>query len=294
MPITATQKTRRREHLGSSDMAAVLGLSPFASAHDVWLEKTGKLEDRERSGDAAGNSPLAAGNYLEAGVLDFAEKTWGKITRNQFRSLKAFGVPLAANVDGILIESGIPVEAKTCGVVGPSRGVYGDEDTDQVPDHVILQATVHMLCTSQDVCYVPTLVGGRGFIRFVVKRDQAIADMVSAAAIDFWNDHVLADIPPPNSIPHLDVIKRVRRTPNKIVEIEQGVVDSWLAAKETAAAADRSKKEAEAVLLAAMGDAEAGAVSSGLVTYFESNRKGYTVLDSTFRTLRFKKDKGEK
>jgi putative phage-type endonuclease len=291
MPITATQVEHRKKHLGSSDMAAVLGLSPFLSAYDVWLEKTGKLVDREATGQAAGASPIAAGNYLEDGVLAFAEKTWGKITRNQFRSLKADGIPLAASVDGILTESGIPVEAKTAGVIGPTRGTWGDEDTDQVPDHVLIQVHVHMLCTEQPVCYVPTLVGGRGFLRFVVQRNDAVADVITNAAIEFWQKHVLADIPPANSTPHIDVVKRMRREPNKTVAIETRVVETWLAAKDAASAADKVKKEAEAVLLAALGDAEGGISTLGTLTYFEQERKAYTVPESKYRVLRLKKEK---
>ena len=41
----------RRSGIGGSDIAAILGLSPWKTAVDVWLDKTGQRED-DTVGDA--------------------------------------------------------------------------------------------------------------------------------------------------------------------------------------------------------------------------------------------------
>jgi len=41
MALTTEQREIRRRYLGSSDIAAIFGMSPWKSAYDVWLEKTG-------------------------------------------------------------------------------------------------------------------------------------------------------------------------------------------------------------------------------------------------------------
>ena len=47
MPITDEQRERRKTRLGSTDIAAILGVDHFRTAYDVYLEKTDKLEEIE-------------------------------------------------------------------------------------------------------------------------------------------------------------------------------------------------------------------------------------------------------
>ena len=84
MPITQLQREKRKNRIGSSDMAAILGFTPKRNALDVWLEKTGKLEEKDDR--LSEHDPLLAGTYFEDGVLQYAEREFGKITRNQFRT----------------------------------------------------------------------------------------------------------------------------------------------------------------------------------------------------------------
>jgi putative phage-type endonuclease len=287
MPATTTQLEQRRSRIGSSDMAAILGLDTYRNAYDVWLEKTGKL-DPEKESD---NDPRAAGKILEPAILTFGEQWLGPITRNQFRSARDKGLPIGALVDAIVNESGAPVEAKTSGLYGFTNDVWGDEGTDQVPDRVIIQSHVHMLCTDAEVCYVPVFIAFRGFVKFIVPRDAAIIDVISNEARRFWDDHVLADTPPSNLTPNLAVVKRIRREPSKTVEIPQELVDQWLGAKAEKSAAEKIEKAHLAEVLAALGDAEAGTCATGQVTYFEQTRKEFISPESTFRVARFKKAK---
>jgi hypothetical protein len=95
-------------------------------------------------------NPKAAGKLLEPAVLQWAELQIGKLTRNQYRSAKDQGLPIGCNIDGILFETGDPVEAKTSGLYGNTNDVYGEPNTDQVPDHVIIQSHGHMIATGKD------------------------------------------------------------------------------------------------------------------------------------------------
>ncbi len=49
----------RAKSLGGSDVAAILGLSPYRTAVDVWMEKTGKESTRIDS------LPLRFGSFVE-------------------------------------------------------------------------------------------------------------------------------------------------------------------------------------------------------------------------------------
>ena len=170
MPITEAQREQRRSHLGSSDMAAILGVSPWMNAYDVWLEKTGRLEDEEQD-----KKWLEAGNILEPGVLKWAERELGPIRTQQengdalFR--KAMGFPLGSHPDGEIISNEEPVEGKTAGIFGPIIEQYGEPGTDALPLRIVTQCLVHLECWGKDICWVPVLLGGKGFVMYHVKRD---------------------------------------------------------------------------------------------------------------------------
>lgn len=289
MPITTAQLERRKAHLGSSDLAALLGLDQRRNRYDLWLEKTGKLAPE--ADDANGNNPKAAGKLLEPAVLQWAELEIGKLTRNQYRSAKDQGLPIGCNIDGILFETGDPVEAKTSGLYGNTNDVYGEPNTDQVPDHVIIQSHGHMIATEREICYVPAFIAFRGFVMFQVPRDAAIADAICSEASSFWEKNILADIPPDNILPHPAIVKRVRREASKVVPLDHKLVEVWQTLKEHESNAKKAKDEALAAILASLGDAEGGDTEFGQFTYFETSRSGYTVQPCSFRTPRFKKAK---
>jgi len=60
----------RTKYLGGSDIGAILGLSPYKTALDVWLEKTGK------QANLVDNLPIRFGTYAESFVAsEYARAT---------------------------------------------------------------------------------------------------------------------------------------------------------------------------------------------------------------------------
>ncbi|GIV50913.1 MAG: hypothetical protein KatS3mg038_1434 [Candidatus Kapaibacterium sp.] len=58
----------RRSFLGASDAPAILGLSPWRTAYEVWAEKTGRIDSW------SGNAATSAGQLLEPAVLAWASE----------------------------------------------------------------------------------------------------------------------------------------------------------------------------------------------------------------------------
>lgn len=285
MPLTAEELKERRNHIGSSDLAAIMGLDPWRTAYDIWLDKCELLPDEGPITD--GGDPRVVGTFLERGVLDFAETRLGRLRRQVAEVV--VGSQIVVHTDAVTFEECEPVEAKT---VGLFRGVRSDEwwgddgSWDQVPDRVIIQAHAHMLAWNTSRCHVPALIGGRGFAMLGVTRSDSIIERIVSAANEFWN-HVKAKTPPENSRPSLEIVRLIRRTPKKVVEIDGVLIDVWLAAKHMAKGAVEDAEQAQAALLAAMGDAEAATTASeGAVTFYEQSRKGYEVKPATYRVLR--------
>ena len=65
MALTDKQLTSRQESVGGSDVPAILGLSPFKSAADVYIEKTQQMVQID-------NAAIEAGHMLEPAVIDWA------------------------------------------------------------------------------------------------------------------------------------------------------------------------------------------------------------------------------
>jgi putative phage-type endonuclease len=282
MPITELERQQRRQGIGSSDMAAILGLDPWRSAEDVRLEKLGRLIDKPAS-DA-----MNAGTWLEGGVLAYAAEQLGEIDTHP--GTKAVdGSPIVVNTDGLVLASGEPVEAKTAKLFGPSAEWWGDEGTDQVPDRVIVQAHCHILAWGQPVCHVPVLIGGRGFAMFTIPRSPKICDIIRERAEHFWQKNVLGDTPVEGSNASLEVVKRLKHEPEKVGLVDPALIRAWIDAKEAEKIAKDAHDTAQAAVLAALGDAEAAMCGDmGAITYLMQSRKEHTVKASAFRVLRYK------
>ncbi|OHB51729.1 MAG: hypothetical protein A2Y12_01200 [Planctomycetes bacterium GWF2_42_9] len=273
MPITKEQKILRKYNLGSSDIAAILGRDPFKTAYDVWLDKTNKLPD-----DMEENDAMQAGTLFENGVLDWAEENHlGALARNVH--IKIEGLPIASNVDAIAKSTGNPVEAKTSGLMsGIVKEVWGEPWTDDVPERVIIQSHVHMMAAKADTCHIPVFICGRGFVMFEVHRNQELCDIIAQRAEKFWNDHVLADVEPDNSLPSPNSAKKMKRQPNAIAYLTDDLVNRWLDAKASAAMAEEELQNAQSQLLCALNNCEEGRCNAGIITFFEQSSKR---LDST-------------
>lgn len=283
--ITEAQRQLRQKYIGSSDSPAILGVDPYRSAADVWLEKTGRADG------FAGNANTDRGNLLEPVLLAWAERELGATLRRD-RLFVHPGEILCANLDGF--GEDFIVEAKTS--TDPDE--WGEPGTDEVPERVIVQTHHAMAVTGFRLAYVPVLLPGYRSFDFRMYRVAYNADLgaaVAEAGERFWREHVQPAVRPDDFRPSLEVLKRVRREPNKVVPIDPSLVGFWERAKELKRNAEKREEEARRAILTALADAEGGDCGDGrTVTYLETKRKGYAVEDCTYRQLRLKAAKERK
>lgn len=282
MSLTKKQLEKRRNYLGSSDLPAILNLDPYRSSYDVWLEKTGQLTEQEET------AVMARGNYLEPALLEYTQDVLGEPVINSPELRTDACSAILDHPDAILQFRRKPVEAKSVG--NYAKEVWGDEETDQVPDRVVIQCQVHNLCSDQDLCYVPVYLPYREFCMFQVRRDQELIEMIIDAAERFWEINVIGG-KKPDSKPHLAVVRRVRRYPETAIEIADNIVKRKLFVDSLFSRIKRLKEQADADLIASLDQAETGSFSEGIVTYHEYEKSAYEVKPSKFRRLYVKKGK---
>jgi putative phage-type endonuclease len=251
--ITDKQEEDRRRGIGSSDVGTILGLNPWASPYDLWLVKTGQASGPEE------NEAMRIGTVLEAGVLALAADRLGERIVKPTSTFVGCHPYMRANVDGMVRQAkrgSEIVEAKTTGTTDQ----WGDEHTDEVPEHVKAQVMFQMMCASSEVAHIACLQGDYG-LRLKMYRvpfDAEYAQYIGERVTRFWERNVLALVPPEGTA-NLDVLKRIRRDEQAaVVQIDSALFAEDAAAqrllKEVSAAAD----DARARLIAALGTATAG------------------------------------
>jgi predicted phage-related endonuclease len=286
----------RRDALGGSDAAALVGVDHFKTAGDIWAEKTGRVPLQED--DPTGVDARALGSTLEPLLLDALERRLNRTLARQvwYRHPTA---PLACSVDGIALDApAFLADGKTAGLLGPSPslGAYGDDGTADVPESVTIQVhhSFAVLDAQPDVpriteAWIPALLGGRGFRCYRIPRNDDLVRVLVDLEADWWHRFVAADRCPPDDPPSLATLRILRRRAEIPARpLDPVLVGEWLHAKAVLKQADQLEETCRRFVLADLGDGEAGDCVHGRVTYFESDRAGYSVKPTRVRTLRFK------
>jgi putative phage-type endonuclease len=278
--ITQTQASKqvRNQGVGASEVASILGLDPRRSAYDLWALKT---EKHEETGEAETTQQQTIGNLIEPTTAAVFEQETGLKLVKPTGTYKAENGIMFANLDrqvGVARRGAPNCELKSTGFVDG----WGDPDTDQVPDMVMVQVHAQMICSGSDFSYVARLLGrfGFSFTKYNIPRNNDLARAIEDRVEDFWNNHVVKDIPPEHSLPSIGVVSHFNRQTGKAVPIDLGVVQAWMQARDERLEVEKKEDQAKANLLAALGDAEIGEAPGLRVSYVTvtTNRLDTTAL----------------
>lgn len=177
----------RNAGIGGSDASVIMGLNPYKSPYQLWLEKTGQAE----APDLSGNQYIYWGHKNEANIADWFEEDSGKKVR-KLGTLRNRAHPfMLANVDRAVMGEEAGLEIKTAGVAQAKKW-KGDE----IPDAYYCQCLHYLAVTGADRWYIAVLIGGNEAIRKTVERNEEDIKALIEAEKDFW-DHVVTRTPPP-------------------------------------------------------------------------------------------------
>jgi len=184
----------RRKGIGGSDAGAVLGISPYKTARDIYFEKIGREPDYVSD---TGWVALEVGKRLEDLVAQiFAKKTGFNIWQEK----KMFQHPLypfmLADMDYFFEtpagEIGI-LECKTA-------NIYAKEnwENDSVPYHYEMQCRHYMAVKNISKVYIACLFSNSeaDFIYRLIERDLDIEEAMIEEEAYFWEEYVENGIEP--------------------------------------------------------------------------------------------------
>lgn len=181
----------RRQGIGGSDIAAIIGVSKFKTALDVYLSKT--TDQPEQQGEH-----LYWGHALENPIIDrFVQDTGALVIRQPETRQHPDYEWAIANADA-LIMNGDTIEAileiKTSSAFKSRE--WGADDTDEVPIEYIAQVQWYMWIYNLQEAYIAALIGGNQYRQYHITRDDELIAMLAEKAQAFWQNHVIPRIPP--------------------------------------------------------------------------------------------------
>lgn len=173
----------RRKGIGGSDIAAVMGKSPWRSPLAVWANKTGVIDETEQQ-----KASMEWGLRLEPAVLKKYSEEAGSPVFYCPRSIhRSKDNPIfCASLDGIVPETMVAVNAKTASSF--AKDAWGEEGTDETPKHYLHAAQWEMFVLGTEFVehHTPALFGGNDYNLYRVRRDEKIIAEMKVRALEFW------------------------------------------------------------------------------------------------------------
>ena len=185
----------RKTGIGSSDAAASVGLNPYKSQLELWIEKTGRDGSLPKIDPKDEESPIFWGSILEPLVAAF----YTRRTDNRVRKINAVlqhpdpdKAWMLANIDREVIGANDVqiLECKTAGIQGSRLW------KDGVPEYVQLQVHHQLAVTGKQAADVAVLIGGQHLEIHRIERDEGLIRNLIQLEREFWH-YVETDTPPP-------------------------------------------------------------------------------------------------
>ncbi|MGF6637038.1 YqaJ viral recombinase family protein [Paraburkholderia sp. MM6662-R1] len=182
----------RKTGIGGSDAAAAVGLNPYKSMLELWLEKTGRDADLEKPDPNNTTHPVFWGTLLEPIVAAAYTQQTGNRVRKVNAVLRHPTLHfMLANLDREVTGADVQIlECKTAGINGVKLW------RDDVPEYVQLQVQHQLAVTGKQAAHVAVLVCGQQLdVHRIERDDELIAKLIELEA-RFWQ-YVESDTPPP-------------------------------------------------------------------------------------------------
>lgn len=243
----------RRNGITASEIAVILGISPFDSAFNLYYKKIGAIpEDYD-------NTAMSLGRHLEPWIIDrFVEDhpEWYVAEGGLYVSDERLWQ--MATPDGLLWRQGeleAALEAKTAG----SHDGWGEAGTDQIPAYyraqVLWQLDTLGLPEAHVTCF---FLATRQRRDYVVAYDETDVKFMRDAALDFL-DQLRDREPPPidHTAATTSALKALSPDVNEDVEIEirRDLAEAYRCAKADLDDAQAGYDHLTNEIRAAMGDA---------------------------------------
>ena len=277
----------RKETIGGSEVSAIIGLNPYASAYSLWAERTGRTAPFE------GNLQTRIGMALEDTVARLFEETSGiKVQRTNFIWYNSDYPHMHASPDRLAASGKIGLEIKTTSAFNCDK--FRGED---FPAQYYAQAVQYMGILEYSEWYIAVLIGNHAMRIYQLVRDESIPrpDWVDGrlmvedgeltalrdAVSGFW-DCLENDKPPviDGSQATTDALEEIYETAENTPEPvdlfgREGLITEWFDIKAQAEELDARKDEIKNILCDDLGLCVTGLCGDHRITWRNQTRNTF-------------------
>lgn len=194
--MTDKEWLEKKSHsIGGSEISAILGLNPYQTAIDVYINKTEGKQVKS-------NISMRAGTILESLIADlFQEETGYKVFHSPKRLYEHPEYNYLVVSPDRLYETNNVLECKNTSV-----------NYDGVPDFWQLQDIWGMGIIGSDGGSVAYLKNNNTFGFIEIDFNKELFEAMVETAKTFWNNHVLQHIPPPITEANKSEVAKIYRS----------------------------------------------------------------------------------
>jgi putative phage-type endonuclease len=187
----------RRTGVGGSDAAAAIGISPWHTPYDLWLEKLGEAQPLPTS------EPMLWGKLLEPVIAaEYSRRTGHQIELAPPMLRHPTHAFMIAHIDGRIDNSSRILECKT----SRTADGWGESGTDEIPLQYLVQVHHCLIVSGARIADVAVLIGGQDFRLYQVAVDPDIARELVKQEYLFWCR--VESREPPDPVNTADAVRR--------------------------------------------------------------------------------------
>lgn len=253
--------TKRRTGIGASDIAAIIGISPWSTIFQTWVSKMS-----DDAPEIEASEDMAWGLLMEGLILDGFEQRHGQDVLRRGQMFRNEERPwMLATPDGMTTHApGGPavVEAKKT----------GDWKWDEVPAHYIAQIQWQMAVTGAETGYVAALHQGRRLEIYTIEADPTLQAELIAEGEAFWK-LVESNTPPPVGAADNTYLASLWPTHTEAaVEIPAEMGSELRAARDAAKEAETRLDAAQAAVKEALGESDTAVVDQDVICTWRTQK----------------------
>lgn len=178
----------RKSGIGASEVASVIGISPWDTPFSLWLKKTGQIPPAEE------NQAMRLGHLLEPVVATlWEEETGGKVVKASaadiiYQDAEKPWRRVTPDRIAYRISAWSGKKEKTLVEIKTTATGF---DADTIPDNYLAQCQYQMLVTGIHNCDLAWLTAGRYFDTARIEYDPEFAEWLGAEVDKFYNECVV-------------------------------------------------------------------------------------------------------